>query len=107
MLWDLQRIVDLDAGVAHRAPELGLRELDRPEVLRVSVYQRRVRPWQRVGAVVGEVEPDQGHPPLDDPGVQAGREISVLPVAAGEEEARAARLPRRIEVYLRDASPTD
>jgi len=79
VLCDLQRTVDLDAEVAHRALELGLQEMDRSQVLRVSVDQRRLRPWQRVGVIVGGVEPDQEHPLLGNSGVWAGREISVLP----------------------------
>jgi hypothetical protein len=45
----------------------------------VSVDQRRLRPWQRVGVIVGGVEPDQEHPLLGNSGIWAGREISVLP----------------------------
>jgi len=79
VLCDLQRTVDLDAEVAHRALELGLQEMDRSQVLCVSVDQRRLRPWQRVGVIVGGVEPDQEHPLLGNSGIWAGREISVLP----------------------------
>jgi len=59
-----QRIVHLDAEVAHSALDLGVpkQQLDRAEVAGSAIDQRCLRSAQGMRAIQGGVEPDQGDP---------------------------------------------
>jgi len=72
LLRDLQRVLDLDAKVADGALQFAMAEqqLDGPQVLGPAVDQGRLGAAQRVGAVVGRVEPHHRHPAVDQPGVE-------------------------------------
>jgi hypothetical protein len=61
LLRDLERVVDVDPEIAHRVLDLGMAEqqLHRPQVLGLSVDQRRLRSTNRMGTVLGPVEPRQ------------------------------------------------
>ena len=53
LLGDGERVIDLDAEIAHRALDLGVAEqkLDRPQIAGAAVDQRGLGPAQRVRAV--------------------------------------------------------
>lgn len=71
LLGDLDCVIDLDAEVANRALDLGMskQELDRAQIASAAVDQNRLRPSQRVGAELCRIEPNAGHPILNEPGV--------------------------------------
>ena len=60
-------------------------KLDSSEVPRPAVDQHRLRATQRVRAEFGWVEPDAGHPLLDESGVLPGREADAIATAFEEE----------------------
>lgn len=64
LLRHLQGILHLDPEVSDRALELGMPEqdLDGPQVLRASVYERRLGPAHAVRSICMAVQPDSGDP---------------------------------------------
>ena len=73
----LESVVDLDPKVADGALQLRMAQLqlDGPEVLGSSVYQRRLGPPHRVGPVSRTIQADLAYPAVHDARVLAGREV--------------------------------
>ena len=68
---DLDRVIDFDAEVANGALDLRMSEqkLHRSEIPRAPVDQNRLRATQRVRAEFGWIEPDAGHPLVNQTGI--------------------------------------
>src|SRR5438876_12135864 len=74
---DLQRVIDLYAEISHcnfelRVPE---KQLNRPEVLRASVDQRRFRPAHRMCSIRIRIETDFRDPVIDDSRLLPGAKV--------------------------------
>ena len=87
LLGDLDRIVDLDAEVAHRALDLRMSEqkLDRTEIARSSVDQHSLRVSERVRSELRRIEADAPNPFLHEARILPRRQTSVV-TATGEQE---------------------
>lgn len=87
---DGERVVDLDAQVAHGALELGVPEqqLHCPQVAGAAVDQRRLRPSERLGAVGGSIHSDGVQPDADQPGAAGWSAASPVPTVGKEVVAR-------------------
>lgn len=81
LLGDFQCVIDLDTEVAHRTLKLGVsqQKLDRSEVLRAAVDERRLRAAHRVGAVSGRVKPNGRNPLINDSAVLPRGEVRRCP----------------------------
>ena len=68
-----ERIVHLNAQVTHRTLDLGMpkQQLDRPQVAGSAIDQRGLRSPQRMRAIKGGIEPNDGDPPGDEAGILA------------------------------------
>src|SRR5260370_9066832 len=60
-------------------------KLNRPQIARLLVDLRRLRPPHRVRAVGGAVQPGTLDPGMNDPCILPGREVRLRPEAAREE----------------------
>ena len=87
LLGNAERVVHLDAEVADCAFEFRMPEekLDRPQIARLRLDLRRLRPPHRMRAVGGAVEPGTLDPGMDDPRILPGREVRLRPEPAREK----------------------
>ena len=87
LLCDLQGVVHLNARVPDGTLQLGVsqQKLNRSEILGALVDQRRLGTAQGVGTVLGRIQIDGSHPPIDDPRILSGRQVRRVVLPAGEE----------------------
>lgn len=71
LLRHLERIVDLDAEISNRALQLAVpeKQLNRPQILRATVDQRRLGPTHCMRPVGCIVQSDRADPTMDQPGI--------------------------------------
>ena len=88
LLRDLDGIVDFDAKIANSAFDLRMaeQELDCTQVPGPPVDQHRLCSTQRVGAELGRIETDAGHPLPDKSGILSGGQSARGIAATGEQE---------------------
>src|SRR5215471_13424375 len=81
-------VVALNAQVAHRAHYFLVpqQKLDGPQVAGAAVDERRLCPAERMRPKEARVEPNASNPLADQSGVLPGRDWSIAPAAAAEQE---------------------
>src|SRR5215510_4734789 len=95
------RIVDLDAKIAHRTLDLSVteQELDGPQVAGAPVDLRRLRPSQRMRPEQPRIEPDAADPFGYKPRVLACRHAATA-VSAARKQKLAGLLARRPQIIF-------
>jgi hypothetical protein len=101
LLGDLERVIDLDAKIPHRAFELRVakEELDGSQVPSSPVDQSWLRASDRVGSVRGRIEADLLHPPIDNSSVLPSAKVRRRVQSAGKQIVVAAQ-HRRLDPCL-------
>lgn len=77
LLGHFQRIIDLDAKVAHGALQFGVakKQLHGTQVFCAPVDQRSLGPSHRMAVIFGGIQPNLGDPGVHDAGVLAGSDM--------------------------------